>query len=158
LQIPRLPVVPDHVIAHPTVDPALVPAVLPAGTLLRGGKDVVGRERRYATLDVLTAHGATLAGLRSLVPGGDPAGLPGVAASAPRFPLDPDAGQDAPHRLRIWSPALACDGGSMTVAVSFESATDVASLVGVLWHCSRPDGTASDLTVATVAGDTVSVV
>ncbi len=158
LEIPRLPVVPDCVIAHPTVDPKLGPAVLPVGTLLRGGKDVAGRERRYATLDVLTAHGATLAGLRSLVPGGDPAGLPGVAAAAPGFPLNPGVGQDAPHRLRIWSAALAFDGGAMTVDVSFESATDVASLAGVAWRYSRPDGTASDLTAGTVAGDTVSLV
>ncbi len=113
LEIPRLPVVPDRVVAHATVDPKLAPAVLPVGTLLRGGKDVAKRERRYATLDVLTAHGAALAGLRCLVPGGNPAGRPGVAASAPEFPIEPALGPDAPHTLRIWSPALVFSGGTM---------------------------------------------
>ena len=82
LAVPRLPVVPDVVVAHATVDPALAPAVLPLGTVLRGGKDAFGTERRYTTDDALTAHGATVAGVRALVPGGHAVGLPGIAAGA----------------------------------------------------------------------------
>ena len=39
LGIPRLPVRPDRVVAHVTVEPKLAPAVVPPDTLLRGGKD-----------------------------------------------------------------------------------------------------------------------
>ncbi|RHW23363.1 hypothetical protein D0Z08_30195 [Nocardioides immobilis] len=157
LGIPRLPVVPDRVVAHATIDPKVAPAVLPVGTLLRGGKDLAKRERRYATLDVLTAHGAALAGLRSLVPGGNPAGRPGAAASAPEFPLEPRLGPNAPHTLRIWSPALVFSGGTMGVDISFKDASGVAALTGVMWRCSLPDGSPGDPTVGIVSGDTVSL-
>ncbi|BCB91047.1 hypothetical protein Psuf_083600 [Phytohabitans suffuscus] len=40
---PRLPAVPDRVVAAATVDPARVPVVVPAGSLLRGGRDAAGR-------------------------------------------------------------------------------------------------------------------
>lgn len=157
LQIPRSPVVPDRVVVHPTIDPKLAPARLPIGTLLRGGKDAFGRERRYATVDVLTAHGAALAGLRTLVPGGNTVGRPGAAGEAPAFPLDVAAAADAQHRLRIWSPALVFDGGTMHVRLSFKSASGVQLLEKVVWHYSLPDGAASEPTLGHVSGDHVDL-
>jgi hypothetical protein len=143
LGIPRLPVVPDQVVAQVTVDPRLAPAVVPRGTTLRGGKDAFGNERRYVTLDVLTAHGPALAGIRSLTPGGTQPGRPGIAASAPTFPLTPLAGPDAPHRLRVYSPALAFDGGTLTAELEFASPSGVAGLAGAIWRYSLADGSVS---------------
>src|SRR5262249_27671060 len=99
LRIARLPALPDRVVAHVTLDRKLAPAVVARGTILRGGKDAFNNERRYATVDALTAHGATLVGVRSLAPGGTEPGLPGIAAAAPDFPLAPLVGPDAPHTL-----------------------------------------------------------
>ena len=66
------------------------PRCCPAGTPLRGGKDAFGNERRYVTLDALTAHGAALTGVRSFAPG-DPelaargrGGGPGLPAATRR--------------------------------------------------------------------------
>ncbi|MFI7480970.1 baseplate J/gp47 family protein [Kocuria sp. M1R5S2] len=157
LGIGRLPALPDRVVAHASVDPKLAPAVVPRGTLLRGGKDAAGNERRYRTLDALTAHGAVLTGVRSLVPGGTAAGLPGVAASAPDFPLRPAAGPDAPHVLRVSSPALAFEGGDLDAVLAFTGATGVAGLAGAVWRCSRADGTVSPTLTGTVAGSSVTV-
>ena len=157
LGIPRLPVVPDRVVAHVTVDPKLAPAVVPRGTTLRGGKDAFGNERRYATLDALTAHGPALAGIRSLAPGGTQPGLPGVAASAPDFPLTPLEGPDAAHTLRVHSPALAFDSGTLTVELEFGSPSDIASLAGAVWRYSRADGTVSPTTAGTVTSTSVRV-
>lgn len=154
LGVPRLPVVPDRVVAHVTVDPKLAPAVVARGTLLRGGKDAFGNERRYTTLDALTAHGAALAGVRSLAPGGTSAGLPGVAGSAPGFPLDPLDGPDAPHVLRISSPALAFVGGDLQAALTFDGATGESGLTGAGWRYSRADGSVSPAPAA-VTGATV---
>ncbi len=131
------------------------PAVVPLGTILRGGKDAFGNERRYRTVDALTAHGAALTGVRSLVPGGTAAGLPGVAA-CPEFPLTPLAGPDAPHVLRISSPALAFSGGTMGVTVTFEGAEGASGLHGAGWRYSRADGTAST-TTASISGSTATL-
>lgn len=157
LGIPRLPVVPDHVVAHATVDPRLAPVVVAPGTVLRGGKDAAGRERRYATADALTAHGATLVGVRSLVPGGSAAGDPGVAASAPAFPLVPTVGPDAPHALRISSPVLAFAGGTMTVRLTFDGSGSAAPLAGAMWHHVLPSGAVSPPQVGSVSGTTVTI-
>jgi hypothetical protein len=157
LRIPRLPVVPDRVVAHVTVDPKLAPAVVPRDTRLRGGKDAFKNERRYRTLDALTAHGAALAGVRSLAPGGTAPGLPGIAGSAPTFPLDPSTGPDAPHTLRVHSPALAFEGGDLTARLTFGGATGVAGLTGAVWRYSKADGTFSATTSGTVSGSTVTI-
>jgi len=157
LGIPRLPVLPDRVVAHCTVDAKLAPAVVPSGTILRGGKDAFGNERRYATLDPLTAHGAAVTGVRSLVPGGHGRGKPGIAAAAPDFPLIPASGPDAGHSMRIHSPALAFDGGHLRARLTFGGATAVQTLDGALWRCSRADGTVSDTIAGVVAGNTVTV-
>lgn len=157
LAIPRLPVVADQVVAHVQVDPKLAPAVVPLGTTLRGGKDAFGNERRYRTVDALTAHGAALTGVRSLVPGGTAGGLPGVAGSAPEFPLAPLAGADAPHVLRISSPALAFEGGNLTALITFDGAVGQAGLSGAGWRYSRLDGTVST-TTATISGPTATIV
>ncbi len=157
LRIPRLPVVPDRVVAHVTVDPKLAPAVVPRDTRLRGGKDAFRNERRYRTLDALTAHGAALAGVRSLAPGGTSSGLPGIASEAPPFPLDPADGPDAPHALRVHSPALAFEGGNLTVRLTFGGATGVAGLTGAVWCYSKADGTTSDTTTGAVSGSTVTI-
>jgi hypothetical protein len=157
LGIPRLPVVPDRVVAHVTVDPKLAPAVVPPGTTLRGGKDAFGNERRYATLDALTAHGPALAGVLSLTPGGAGPGLPGVAASAPDFPLTPLDGPDAPHTLRVHSPALAFEGGTLTAELQFGSPSNIASLADAVWRYSRADGTVSPTTAGTTTSTSVLV-
>lgn len=142
LAIPRLPVLPDRVVAHATVDPKLAPAVLPRGTVLRGGKDAAGAERRYTTDDVLTAHGTTLTAVRSTVPGGQEPTAPGLIAEAVPFPLDPAAGTDAPHALRVYSPLLAFEGGTMEVRIGFTDATaaSVAGLEVASWRYPLPDG------------------
>ena len=159
LGIERLPAVPDRVVAGATVDPKSAPAVVPKGTRLRGGKDAFGKERRYVTLDALTAHGAALTGVRSFVP--DPPGGPGrphgVASAAPAFPLSPPDGDDGTHRLRIHSSALVFSGGDLTVQLAFTGATAPAGLAGLVWRWSRADGTTSGTTGATVSGSTVTV-
>ncbi|HSF97383.1 MAG TPA: baseplate J/gp47 family protein [Ornithinibacter sp.] len=160
LGIPRLPVVPDRVVARVSADVRTAPAVIPVGTLLRGGKDAAGDERRYRTLDALTAHGTTVSGVRLLVPGGPPAGAPGVALAAPEFPVTPPTtaveaavAPAAPHVLRIHSSALAFGSGDMTVAITFLGATDVRPLRGgASWRWPRPDGSVSDGTPGTGSG------
>ena len=144
LGVPRLPVVPDRVVARVTVDPKTAPAVVPVGTVLRGGKDAAGDERRYRTLDALTAHGATVAGVRVLVPGGPASGTPGVALSAPDFPIAPPTTPEealvappAGHRVRIHSGALAFSGGDLTVAITFVGAVVTVAMTG---GCVDPDG------------------
>lgn len=163
LGIPRLPVVPDRVVAQVVIDPRTAPAVVPAGTLLRGGKDAAGDERRYRTLDALTAHGTTVTGVRLLVPGGPAGGTPGVALAAPEFPItppttDPEAAvaPAAPHVLRIQSGALAFGSGDMTVAITFVGAADVSALrSGASWRWPLPDGTVSTGTPGTGTGSGV---
>ena len=154
LAIPRLPVVADQVVAHVQVDPKLAPAVVPLGTVLRGGKDAFGNERRYRTVDALTAHGAALTGVRSLVPGGTAVGLPGVASSD--LPLTPLAGPDAPQVLRISSPALVFTGGDLTARLTFLDAVGQAGLSGAGWRYSRTDGTVAT-TTATISGPTATL-
>ncbi|MGC4174830.1 baseplate J/gp47 family protein [Demequina sp.] len=157
LGIERLPVVPDRVVASATVEPKLAPAVVPAGTVLRGGKDAFGNERRYRTVDALTAHGAALEGVRVMVPGGPPSGAHGAVFSAPDFPIAPpttdderDAAPPAPHRLRITSPALGFVGGTMKVTLGFNAmpvpggAARIATLrAAAEWRHPLPDGTLS---------------
>lgn len=157
LGIPRLPVVPDRVVAHATVDPKLAPAVVPLGSVLRGGKDAFGNERRYVTMDSLTAFGASLAGVRTTYPGGTESGLPGIAGTAPGFPLDPAAGLDATHTLRVSSPALVFDGGDLTVKLTFGAASGVGKLANAVWRYPRADGSISPTTTGTVVGSTVTV-
>jgi hypothetical protein len=157
LGIPRLPVVPDRVVAHVTADPKLAPAIVPRGTALRGGKDAFGNERRYLTLDALTAHGAALAGVRALTPGGTAPGLPGIATEAPEFPLTPRTGSDAVHTMRVYSPALAFDGGDLTAQLTFGGAVGVAGLAGATWHYSHADGTPSPPASGIVSGSTVTL-
>jgi hypothetical protein len=157
LGVKRLPVVPDRVVAHVTVDPKLAPAVIPLGTVLRGGKDAFGNERRYTTVDALTAHGAALVGVRSLTPGGTEPGRPGVAASAPDFPLAPLSGPNAAHTLRVRSPTLAFSGGTMTVEIQFGSPAHVADLAGATWRWSVSEGVASGLATGIVTSSTVRV-
>ena len=157
LDIPRLPVVPDRVVAHATVDPKLAPAVLAKGTVLRGGKDAFGAERRYVTTDALTAHGVTVAGVRSLVAGGEGTGQPGLVAAAPPYPLAPASGADAPHTLRLYSPLLAFAGGTKTVIVTFEGPDSAAALEGATWQWPRLDGSAVPLTWGEVTGKQATV-
>ncbi|WP_372700031.1 baseplate J/gp47 family protein [Arthrobacter sp. JSM 101049] len=142
LGLDALPAVPDRIIARIEVDPKTAPVVLERGTILRGGTDAFGNERHYASDDTLTAHGAELAGVRSFVPGG-PGRPHGVAASAPDFPLRPDAGPDGLHLLRIRSSALAFTGGHLDADVVFAGATGAAGLKALLWRWTRPDGTTS---------------
>ncbi|MGH9152750.1 MAG: baseplate J/gp47 family protein [Acidimicrobiales bacterium] len=157
LEIPRLPVVPDTVVAHATVDPKLAPAVVAKGTVLRGGKDAFGTERRYVTDDALTAHGATVTAVLSHVPGGDPVGLPGLVAKAEPYPLTPTAGTPAPHRLRLYSPVLAFEGGTMTVRVTLTGAGSASGLAPAIWRYPRADGKIG-LATGAVVGNEVTVV
>ena len=123
---------------------------------LRGGKDAFGNERRYVTLDALTAHGAALTGVRSFAPG-EPVRAHGVAAVAPDFPLRPSAGPEAAHSLRIHSPALAFDAGDLTAEVSFTGAAGAEGLSALVWRWSRADGTTSGTTAAPFPVGTVTV-
>lgn len=156
LEIGRLPALPDRVVAHATVDPKAAPAVLPRGTRLRGGKDAFGNERRYVTLDALTAHGAVLTGVRSFAPG-DPELAHGVAGAAPAFPLRPSVGPEATHSLRVHSPALVFDGGDLKAELAFTGADGADGLSTMVWRWSRADGTTSQTTGGTVSGSTVTV-
>ncbi|MGK5169202.1 baseplate J/gp47 family protein [Geodermatophilus sp. CPCC 205761] len=157
LAIPRLPVRPDTVVAHATVDPGLAPAVVEKGTVLRGGKDAFGVERRYRTNDALMAHGATVTAVRSQVPGGHPTGLAGLVAEADPYPLSPTTGAAAPHRLRLYSPVLAFDGGNLTVRVTLTGATSAAGLGPAVWRYPRADGARGQAT-GDVTGNQVTVV
>ncbi len=167
LGIPRLPVVPDSVVVAATVEPKLAPAVVPAGTLLRGGKDAFGNERRYRTADALTAFGATLAGVRVLVPGGAEPGRPGLALSAPEFPIVPPASDEvmeepsAPHRLRIADPMLVFTEGDLHVELQFTGAS--ASAVSALcanaeWRYVKADGSEAGPIPASPAGTAAKLV
>jgi len=162
LGIPRLPVVPDRVVVAATVEPKLAPAVVPVGTLLRGGKDAFGNERRYRTADALTAFGATLTGVRVLVPGGKTPGEPGLAFEAPAFPIVPPVADQvmeqpsAPHRLRIADPMLAFTAGRLDVDLIFvgASASAVAALcANAEWRYIRADGTEAGPIAATPSGN-----
>ncbi|KQY42953.1 baseplate J/gp47 family protein [Cellulomonas sp. Root137] len=157
LAIPRLPVLPDTVVAHATVDPKLAPAVVAKGTVLRGGKDAFGTERRYTTDDALTAHGATVTAVRGLAPGGHPTGLPGRIAQAEPYPLTVSTGIPAPHRLRLSSPVLAFEGGVMTVRVTLTGAASAAGLAAAIWRYPRADGSVG-LGAGFVVGNQVTVV
>lgn len=156
LGIAALPAVPDRIVAHLDIDPQAAPVVLARGALLRGGTDAFGSERRYATDDVLTAHGATLAGVRSFAPG-DPPRPHGVAAAAPGFPLRPGDGPDARHAVRIHSAALAFAGGDLTAALAFTDATGEPGLSSLMWRWSRADGTTSGTTGGIRDGRQVTV-
>lgn len=151
LRIPPLPALPDRVIAHVEVDPRTAPAILPPGTLLRGGKDAAGAERRYRTRDALTAFGAQLAGVRITSTDESLTAAETMIAQAPPFP---GSAGPAPQVLRIVSPALAFDSGDMTVAVAFEEATGLTQVLSVArWRHRRADGTMSSLASgALVAG------
>jgi len=160
LSIPRLPVVPDKVVVAATIEPKLAPAVVPRGTLLRGGKDAFGNERRYRTSDALTAFGAGLAGVRVLVPGGD-AGQPGLAFEAPDFPIVPPAEDEvmlepaASHRLRIADPMLVFSAGRLAVELEFVGATDAAVTAlceRTQWRYTKADGTPGGPVGATASG------
>jgi hypothetical protein len=164
LGIPRLPVVPDRVVVAATVEPKLAPAVVPRGGLLRGGKDAFGNERRYRTADALTAFGAGLTGVRVLVPGGALPGRPGLAFSAPDFPIVPPVPEQemtepaATHTLRIADPMLAFAAGRLDVEVTFVGATTsaVATLcAGAQWWYTRADGTPGGPIPASPSGNKV---
>lgn len=157
LGIEPRPAVPDRIVARLEIDPRAAPVVLPRGALLRGGLDAFGNERRYATDDVLTAQGAALAGVRSFAPGTPPR-THGVATAAPAFPLRPGTGPDAPHLLRIHSPALAFGSGGMTVELAFTDVAGAPGLEGLLWRFSRADGTTSATTGGIRTGGTIAVV
>ena len=168
LGIDRLPVVPDRVVASASVEPKLAPAVVPQGTTLRGGKDAFGNERRYRTLDALTAHGATITGIRVLVPGGPTPGEPGSVYSENDYPITPisrdDAAHVAPHVMRISSPALAFPSGDMQVTITFAptGATGAAAAVSALvaaarWRYPTAAGTLSAEATGTASGASVVV-
>ncbi len=165
LGIPRLPVMPDRVVASATVEPTLAPAVVPAGTMLRGGKDAYGTERRYRTLDALTAHGAALVGVRGTVPGGPAGGNPGLRLEAPEFPIAPPAneaesliGAPAVHVLRITSPVLAFTEGDMKIRLSFSGSAGVAALrTAGRWRHRTTDGSLSPEVQGTGTGADIVV-
>ena len=168
LGMPRLPVVPDRVVVAASVEPKLAPAVVPRATLLRGGKDAFGNERRYRTVDTLTAFGALLEGVRVQMPGGPTPGEPGLALAAPDFPIVPPenaatapATDLAPHRLRISNPLLAFAAGSLAVNIEFVGATTaaVAALcASSRWRHSRTDGSVGEEITATASGIVASLV
>ncbi|KRB37865.1 baseplate J/gp47 family protein [Microbacterium sp. Root180] len=159
LGIRPLPALPDRVIAHVDVDPKKAPAILPPGTMLRGGKDATGAERRYRTLDALTAFGAGLAGVRMTTEDGtQPLAAAGaLIAAAPPFPL-PGAAEAAPHILRIRSSALAFTSGAMTIAVEFEEPAALAQTIAVAqWRYCRADGRMSPAGTGTLTGGSVHI-
>ena len=175
LDIDRLPVVPDRVVASATVEPALAPAVVPAGTMLRGGKDAYGAERRYRTIDALTAHGAAVVGVRAAVPGGMLAtdnSVPytrsnGLAYEAPPFPISPPTSNEeaavatpaALHVMRISSPVLGFASGDMSIRLTFAGATAVGDLRRrAQWRQPRADGTMSTGVGGAGSGDSIDLV
>lgn len=164
---PRLPVVPDRVVAAATVDPRRVPVVVPAGSLLRGGKDAAGAERRYATTGALTAHGAVLADTRSYevrrtAAGALVDGARGWVDRAVPFTPFAAAGQAAPlsvpqpvHACRIADPVLAFRGGTMDVRVDVVGG-DARALSGSLWSHATADGPRPAVQLA-VAASSVTI-
>ncbi len=152
LDIDRLPVVPDSVVAHATVDPKRAPVVVPAGTLLRGGKDAEGRERRYATDDALTAHGAALVGVRSYSRGTGR----GTVASAEPWPLSPTTGDPSAHLMRVSSALLAFAGGTMTVRLTFVGGS-AAHLQHAVWTYPLPDGTLGTAVASGFSGSSLQL-
>lgn len=155
LGIPPLPALPDRVIAHVDVDPKTAPAILPPGTMLRGGKDAAGAERRYRTQDALTAFGAGLAGVRLTATDETESEAETFVGEAPPFPA---SWAVATHELRIASPALAFDGGAMKVGLEFQGATALAATVHtVRWRHVRADGTLSSPASGTLVGGVVQI-
>ena len=80
-----------------------------------------------------------------------------MAGAAPDFPLDPQQAADAPHTLRIHSPALAFDGGDLEATLAFVGATGIEGLATAVWRWSRADGTESPTVTCTVSGSQVVV-
>src|SRR5665647_2479489 len=159
--------------AQPAVEPGH--PVLPTGAVMsRRPEDVrvamataaglVAFDADHTWRDVLFAGTATTDLSRpgdpdrSLVPGGNPAGQPGRVAEAAPFPLTPTAGSSAPHRLRLHSPVLGFDGGTMTVRITLVGAGTAAGLMHALWRYPRLDGTEGIAGTGTISGDQVTVV
>lgn len=182
LVIPRLPAAPDSVIAVATVDPARAPAVIPKGAPLRGGKDSLGTERRYATVEALTAHGSRLIALRAhevhraptvgSTPGALRDGAHAVTGpidpAAPFTPFAPapptganstGAGPTRPaprHAWRLSDGVLAFRGGSMDVRIALIDG-DARHLAGLEWWHSTSAGPRLALQVGTPTSGGITI-
>ena len=122
LGIPRLPVLPDRVVAVPTADPKALPVVMPVGTALRGGRDMAGNERRYVTTETLTILGTAFLGARSYRVSGSPPDESMAEWLDPAKPFEPFPPDVAvPHTLDIVSDVLAFEGGELWLRLDFGS-------------------------------------
>lgn len=157
LGIQRRGPVPDRVIVSVAAEPARRPITVPAGTAMRGGKDVTGAERRYETSQPLTVHGGTLLrvqGYRVISPVQDrtaqwaPGELPKrlLAADGP----DTEA---AAHVIRMTDSVFAFEGGEMSVLVNFGTAH--SREVALEWWYSAPGHPAKAVATPGPAGWTV---
>jgi hypothetical protein len=138
LEIPRLPIVPDRVVAVASGDPKALPVVVPPGTALRGGRDARGDERRYATTESLTVLGATVIDLRSYAV--DPAGeraASWVDREAPFVPFPPDA--SVVHALEIPTDVIRFQGGDLIARVTFGHPSGTVP-EGLDWSYSTSSG------------------
>jgi len=140
LGISRLPIVPDRVVAVPTPDPKQLPVVVPAGTALRGGRDVAGNERRYVTTETLTVLGTTLDNVRSYRFAPEPAGESRNEWTKREAPFEPfPLGIEVPHYADIASVVLAFEGGDAIVGLRFAGRTRSLP-AGLRWSYSTPAG------------------
>ena len=143
LGIARLPVVPDRVVAVPTPDPKKLPVVVPAGTLLRGGRDTAGNERRYVTTESLAVLGSTLVDVRSYRIAPEPVGESIAAWSDPKLPFEPfPSDAVAPHTLDLVTDIIRFERDSLTVRLTFEGAKGSLPK-GLVWQYSTADGLAT---------------
>ena len=140
LGIDRLPVVPDTVVAVPTPDPKRLPVVVPAGTMLRGGRDVAGNERRYATTETVTVLGTEVRDVRSYRIAPDPAGESKNEWIKRDLPFDPyPANATVVHSTDIVTDVIAFEGGSLNVRLRFVGALQEVP-TALIWRYSTAGG------------------
>jgi hypothetical protein len=140
LGIPRLPVVPDRVVAVPTPDPKRLPVVVPAGTPLRGGRDAAGNERRYVTTETLTVLGTEVRDVRSYRIAPEPVGESINDWLDRELPFEPfPAPAVVAHATDIVTDVIAFEGGGLNVRLRFEG-TSRAVPADLVWKYSTAEG------------------
>lgn len=149
LGIPRLPGLPDEVVAVATADPSPVPPVLPRGTALRAARGGDVPERTYLTTDALTVLGARVTGVHGYRADGDTDRTHVWTGTRPFAPFE---GPPALHVLDVVTDVVAFAGGDGTATLRCSTAA-APVLAAASWQYSTPDGLRT--TTPTRSGDTL---
>ena len=124
------------------------------GTVLRGGKDAFGNERRYATLDSLTASARPWSGCAAWSPGATEPACPGIAARRRGSRSTPRRARTPPHRLRVCSAGTGLRRrGDLTAADLRRRHRRAAYWRAMVWRYSTPRRGDERATAGTVVGE-----